>query len=227
MKTQVLIPAAGRGLRLGAEMPKALVTLAGKPLIQITLERMGPLIGKGSVIVVYPEGYEKEFAEALAPLKQKVLLVIGGEERQDSVQRGLEALDNDTDIVIIHDAARPFAPIMAIRAAIEAAGYHGAATLAIPVADTMLLGNDRGFLESTPDRSLMWACQTPQVFKTDIIKGAYALAGGIRNRCTDDATLARLAGVPVKLVQGDAVNLKITTPRDISYAEYLLRQGLV
>lgn len=226
MKLQVLIPAAGMGRRLGAEKPKALVPLAGRPLIQITLERMGPLLGEAAVIVVYPDGFKREFADAILP-HTKVSLVTGGSERQDSVCEGLKALDVDTEIVAIHDAARPFVPLKAVRRAIEEAKRHGAATLALPVADTMLLGNDKEFLESTPDRSRVWACQTPQVFRTEIIRQAYSLDGETRKSVTDDATLARLAGFPVKLVMGDAMNFKITTPEDVAYVEYLSRHGML
>ncbi|NLV44205.1 MAG: 2-C-methyl-D-erythritol 4-phosphate cytidylyltransferase [Candidatus Hydrogenedentes bacterium] len=227
MKVQVLIPAAGMGRRLGADKPKALVSLAGRPLIQITLDRMGALAGEARAIVVYPEGFKREFMDAILPVQSEVSLVPGGSERQDSVYEGLKALDDDTEIVVIHDAARPFVPLKAVCRAVEETERYGAATLAIPVADTMLLGDEEGFLDSTPDRSRVWACQTPQVFRTEIIRKAYALDGATRKSVTDDATLARLAGFPVKLVMGDAMNLKITTPDDVAYVEYLSRHGML
>lgn len=227
MKIQLLIPAAGMGRRLGYDQPKALVPLAGNPLLLATLARLRPLSCDAPVIVVVPPHYEQAFSEALGPYRGLVHLVHGGNERRDSVACGLAALDTDTEIVVIHDAARPFPPVESIRTAIEAANTLGAATLALPVSDTILLEDGNSFLKDTPDRACVWACQTPQVFRTSVIREAYARQDSGAISCTDDATLVRLAGFPVRLVSGHALNFKITNKLDLMFAEHLLERGLL
>ncbi len=226
MKAQLLIAAAGMGRRLGLQGPKALARLGGKSLVAATLERLLPLNLTPPTLVLFPKGYGAAFREHLETLPAQTLLVEGGEERQDSVRRGLDALNNDTEIVVIHDAARPFAPIEAIAEAMEAAHRVGAATLASPAVDTILMDDGGGMLASTPDRSRLWACQTPQVFQTAIIRQAYALAQLQGLRCTDDATLAKAAGTPVALVDGGPMNFKITTRLDLDFANYLWDKGI-
>lgn len=146
MKAQLLIAAAGRGQRLGMDRPKALAPIGGKALVAVTLEHLRTAPFAEPVIVLYPEGWGEAFAQALGDLASTVLLAPGGVARQDSVRRGLEALDPETDIVAIHDAARPFVPLEAVAAALEAARDHGGATLGTPVSDTILLDDGLGFL---------------------------------------------------------------------------------
>ena len=125
MKIQLLIPAAGMGRRLGYDRPKALVPLGGNPLILTTLTRLRPIASDAPVVVVVPPGHEQAFHTALGPYSGPVTIVHGGEERRDSVARGLVALDADTEIVVIHDAARPFPPVESVHAVIEAASAMG------------------------------------------------------------------------------------------------------
>jgi 2-C-methyl-D-erythritol 4-phosphate cytidylyltransferase / 2-C-methyl-D-erythritol 2,4-cyclodiphosphate synthase len=225
VKTQVLIPAAGAGQRLGASVPKALVEVAGIPLLVRTLKRFAPLGLTDSAIVLVPPEEGHAFRAVLndAALPH-VRIVDGGKERQDSVRNGLEALDGDTEIVAIHDAARPFVPLDAVGAAIEAAADHGAATVAIPAVDTILQASEAGMLEATPDRARLWACQTPQVFRVAVIRGAHAQARAQHFAATDDATLAQRCGAPVKLIPGTPENFKITTPFDLERAEAMIRK---
>jgi len=136
-------------------------------------------------------------------------------------------LNPDTEIVAIHDAARPFPTALSISTAIEAAHHYGAATLATPAIDTILVDDGRGFLGVTPDRTLLWACQTPQVFQVDVIRRAYEDEKNKDVPCTDDATLAQRIGCQVKLVDGGAMNFKITTKRELAFARYLLEQSLI
>lgn len=227
MKVQLLIPAAGMGRRLGYDQPKALAPLAGAPLILRTLERLYSFCTDVPALLIVPPGYETDFRAALDCSCEEVRLVPGGEERRDSVAAGLAALDTDTGIVVIHDAARPFPPEESIRTAITSAENIGAATLAMPVSDTILLEDGNGFLQDTPDRTSVWACQTPQVFRKDVIREAYAKMRSSDVPCTDDATLVRLAGFPVRLITGHSLNFKITTKWDLMFAEYLLERGLI
>jgi 2-C-methyl-D-erythritol 4-phosphate cytidylyltransferase len=226
MKVQLLIPAAGMGRRLGFEQPKALVRFQGKPLLLHTLERLSSISFASPPIIVFPSNHLDDFESALSAFCKPVKLIPGGQERQDSVQCGLNVLDEDTEIVVIHDAARPFPPLSSVLSAIEAAEKDGAATLAIPVTDTILMADRERFLSDTPDRSCLWACQTPQVFQIPIIQAAYFRAQQHKVICTDDASLVKQAGFPVRLIEGTPANIKITTPSDLCFAEYLLERHL-
>jgi 2-C-methyl-D-erythritol 4-phosphate cytidylyltransferase len=114
-----------------------------------------------------------------------------------------------------------------VRASIEAAAEHGASTVAIPCSDTILVADDEDMLVNTPDRRRLWACQTPQTFRLDVIKQAHQQARAEGFTGTDDATLVRRMGHPVKLVKGTPLNFKITTPEDLALAETIIDKGLV
>ncbi len=227
MKTQLLIPAAGAGRRMDLETPKALLELGGIPMLARTLERFRPLGLLEEAVITAPPDHIAAFETMLQQCFPKVLfhIVPGGAERQESVQNGLAALDAQTEIVVIHDAARPFIATASIQASIEAARQCGAATVAIPVIDTILQGDENAYLTATPDRRQLWACQTPQTFQVDIIRRAHeqALRQGFQG--TDDASLVRRMGHPVKLVMGAALNFKVTTPTDYSMANLILENG--
>lgn len=226
MKVQAVIPAGGLGQRLGRSMPKALVPVAGIPLLVRTLRAFETLDLAHSAIVVVPASHRDAFRDALLPHFPGIRLVDGGEARQDSVRLGIAALDSDTEICVIHDAARLFIAPEAIQAAIDAAAEMGAATVAIPSIDTILIEDGEGFLKETPDRRQLWACQTPQVFRTEIIRGAHERAVTEAMEVTDDATLVKRCGHPVKLITGSPLNFKLTTPTDLQIAEALIEKGL-
>jgi 2-C-methyl-D-erythritol 4-phosphate cytidylyltransferase len=228
VNVQLLVPAAGAGARLGSALPKALVDLAGEPLLVRTLRRFESVGLLANAVVVAPAAERARFEAALdkAFPGVPIRLVPGGAERQESVGLGLEALSPGTDVVVIHDAARPFISADSVRASIEAAAEHGAATVAIPAVDTILRADGEGFLESTPDRARLWACQTPQTFRVEVIRAAHAHARKERLHVTDDATLVRLAGGHVKLVMGAPLNFKVTTPADLAVAELIIREKL-
>lgn len=229
MHVQVLIPAAGMGTRLGAEMPKALLPLGGIPLIARALAPFHTIGVADDAIITTPPGSEPEFESVLrrAFPGLQFTCVAGGTERQDSVMRGLDALNADTNIVAIHDAARPFVQASAIQASIDAAAEYGAATVAIPSSDTILVGDNDSFLVDTPDRSCLWACQTPQTFRVEVIREAHVRARREGLDVTDDATLVQRTGCGrPKLVMGSTANLKITTPGDLVIAEAIIAKEL-
>jgi 2-C-methyl-D-erythritol 4-phosphate cytidylyltransferase len=224
---QLILVAGGLGTRLGHSHPKALVLIAGIPLLVRTLSAFQSENLVDNAIVVYPEGFEAEFSDILTSHfpTTSIKLVPGGQERFDSVSNGLEHLTNDTKLVIIHDAARPFIQKETIHKAISTALKSGASTVATPCKDTILQSNDQLILKSTPDRSSLWACQTPQIFRRDIIEKAYSSNKPKKN--TDDATLVNEIGVNVIIVEGSDTNIKITTPHDLDYAECLIAKGKV
>ena len=225
MSSQLILPAAGEGLRLGSHGPKALIPLVGVPLLIRTLNAFAELDLIAPTIVVAPEGYLKEFDEVLGQsvARDSYLLVAGGSERQHSVRKGLEMLSPSTEFVIIHDAARPFVSTEMISQSIDAARSVGASTVAIPCVDTILEADEKRLLLSTPDRTRLWSCQTPQTFRVEIIRDAHKQAEREGVLLTDDATLVRRAGGAVQLVPSSTRNIKITTPDDLLFAEYLIR----
>jgi 2-C-methyl-D-erythritol 4-phosphate cytidylyltransferase len=222
MDLQVVIPAAGLGERLGEPLPKALVKLHDKALVCHTLQKFTPYLQEHPAIVLYPPSFRQDFAEACRDYP--VTLVEGGKERQESVQRALAAVHPEVEIVVLHDAARPFVSLASVASAIEEAQKNGAATVAIPVADTILQVSDEGFLMKTPDRKRLWACQTPQVFQKDLLLAAHLRAQQEDRHFTDDASLIRHHGVSVKIVPGTADNFKITTPEDLVYAAFKMEK---
>lgn len=226
--TQLLIPAAGMGLRLGCESPKALIDLAGQPLIVRTLERFRSLGLVDGAVIIVPEGHEPAFRSVLAEAFPSMAfgLVHGGAERQISVSNGLRALDAATEIVAIHDAARPFVSTASVAESIEAADRIGAATVAVPSIDTILVGDADAFLIDTPDRARLWGCQTPQTFRVSVIREAHAAAKEADYLGTDDATLVQRMGHTVKLVRGTPLNFKVTTPEDLALARCVVEKGL-
>jgi 2-C-methyl-D-erythritol 4-phosphate cytidylyltransferase len=211
-----LLLCAGRGERLGLGVDKALAPLAGRPLFAWsleTLERSGPIHG---IVIV---GAVRRLMDALAACglaaRKIVAWVEGGRERQESVARGLAALPEDCTLVAVHDAARALVTGDLIGRVVADALQHGAAIAAVPVSDTLKQGS-LGVIERTVPRAGLWCAQTPQAFRRDWLAAAHA--GGIRG-ATDDAALIEALGHPVRLVEGDALNLKITTPRDLELAE--------
>ncbi|MBL7647491.1 MAG: 2-C-methyl-D-erythritol 4-phosphate cytidylyltransferase [Candidatus Hydrogenedentes bacterium] len=226
MKVQVVIPAGGLGQRLGKSMPKALVPVSGVPLLIRTLQRFDALGLARNAIVAIPASHREAFLSVLEEDYPEIRLVDGGEARQDSVRLGIAALDPDTEICVIHDAARLFITPEAIHAAIDAALAMGAATVAIPSIDTILIEDGEGYLKETPDRRQLWACQTPQVFRTEIIRSAHERAVTENMEVTDDATLVRRCGHAVKLIHGSPLNFKLTTPTDLQIAEALIEKGM-
>ena len=214
-RTAVIIVAAGRGLRAGAGGPKQYRSLAGRSVISRAME---PFCVHPQVEAVQPVVSPDDldiFNEAVGHLRSQPP-VHGGATRQASVHAGLEALaDLAPDIVLIHDAARPFASAALIARAVEAATTTGAAVPVIPVADTIKQVGDAGHVEATPERSRLRIAQTPQAFRFDSILQAHRRAvHEKRDDFTDDAALAEWAGLTVATFEGDPVNMKLTTPED-------------
>ncbi len=221
-KTAAIIVAAGRGERMGG-VDKILAPLASKPLLAWVVDAFQQCKLIDRIIVVLSEENIKQ-GERLVVERgwSKVSDVCaGGEKRQQSVANGLKLL-KDCHWVVIHDGARPMVTEELIKEGLEAAEESGAAVAAVPVTDTIKLAADDGFVMGTPPRKSLWAVQTPQVFRFDIIKEAHSKAKGM---ATDDAALVERLGYKIKLYMGSYDNIKITTPGDLALAEILLKGG--
>ncbi|HEV7877034.1 bifunctional 2-C-methyl-D-erythritol 4-phosphate cytidylyltransferase/2-C-methyl-D-erythritol 2,4-cyclodiphosphate synthase [Bradyrhizobium sp.] len=214
-RTAAIIVAAGRGLRAGSGGPKQYRSIGGRTVISRAME---PFCRHPQIFAVQPVLNPDDaamFNEAVSDMRYQPP-ASGGATRQASVRAGLEALAGQSpDIVLIHDAARPFVTAAVISRAIDAAGLTGAAVPAIPVTDTIKLIGDSGHVEATPDRARLRIAQTPQSFRYDVILGAHRRAAREgRDDFTDDAALAEWAGLTVATFEGDPANMKLTTPED-------------
>jgi len=227
MKVVALIVAAGVGRRMNAKISKPFIPIFGKPIIAYTLEKFEQCKFIERIYLVVNRK-EKDLYLKDIILKYNFTkiqeLVEGGKTRQDSVYNGLKALDADTDIVVIHDGARPLIEEKLIQDSIEAAQKYGAAILAIPVKDTIKKSKKYMFINGTLDREKIWRAQTPQSFKYDIILSAYKKAYQDKLWTTDDAAIVERYGHKVKMIIGSEENIKITTPFDIIIAENFLKR---
>jgi 2-C-methyl-D-erythritol 4-phosphate cytidylyltransferase len=219
----VIIVAAGRGTRMGTKESKQYLMLQSKPIIVHTLEKFHqhPLISQivlvtGKMDIIRCESWIKQYG-----LQDKVQIVEGGNERQHSVYQGLRAIS--TPWVLVHDGVRPFVADEHITSCFEAAREFGvgAAVLAVPVKDTIKQVNEYGEVISTPKRESLWAIQTPQAFRSSELLRAHENASLEGFVGTDDAMLIERLGMTVKVVEGDYSNVKITTPEDLIYAEFI------
>jgi 2-C-methyl-D-erythritol 4-phosphate cytidylyltransferase len=204
---------------------KQFLELGCMPVLQHTLtvfEKAGQIAGV--VLVVAPEKYRDLGSEAFSTwgLNKLIAIVPGGNTRQQSVFNGLLAIPFNCRTVLVHDGARPLITVREIESVAAAADEYGAATLAVPVKDTVKEADGKGFVARTPKREMLWLTQTPQGFSYQLLMEAHRQAGQSAD-ATDDATLVEAAGHPVKLVPGSYRNIKITTPEDIYIAEALIK----
>jgi 2-C-methyl-D-erythritol 4-phosphate cytidylyltransferase/2-C-methyl-D-erythritol 2,4-cyclodiphosphate synthase len=226
-RTAAIIVAAGRGLRAGSGGPKQYRSIGGRTVISRAME---PFCRHPQIFAVQPVLNPDDtamFNEAVCDMRYQPP-ASGGATRQASVHAGLEALAGQSpDIVLIHDAARPFVTAAVISRAIDAAGLTGAAVPAIAVTDTIKLIGDSGHVEATPERARLRIAQTPQSFRFDVILDAHRRAAREgRDDFTDDAALAEWAGLTVATFEGDPANMKLTTPEDFVREEARLGAAL-
>lgn len=220
-----IIVAAGRGVRMGRD--KLFLKVAGKPLVAHTWRRFDETRDIDEIVVVVRPGMEKKF-QALAKkfeFKKPFKIVAGGAARQDSVWNGLEALPEDAEIVVVHDAARPCVSGELIATTIKRADETGAAVAAHPVTDTIKESSDGRWIQQTLDRSKLWAMETPQTFRVDVIRRAIAAARAKKMVLTDDTASCELISQPVRMVSSVAPNPKVTVPGDLPVVEALLRKS--
>jgi 2-C-methyl-D-erythritol 4-phosphate cytidylyltransferase/2-C-methyl-D-erythritol 2,4-cyclodiphosphate synthase len=226
MKVAAIIAAGGRGERLGGGVPKQFLAIGGVSILRRSVELFAGHERIDEIVVVLPPDLAFSPPDDLSALDKPLLIVPGGARRQDSVRNGFEAVRDRADVVVIHDAARPFASAALIGRTIDAAWESGAALAAMPASDTIKLARDIPaaaplFVERTLPRGRVFLAQTPQAFRTDVLAAAIA-ASQEDVVATDEAALAEAAGLPVRLVTGEATNLKITTMADLTAAQALM-----
>ncbi|TAJ33229.1 MAG: 2-C-methyl-D-erythritol 4-phosphate cytidylyltransferase [Nitrospirae bacterium] len=230
-RTVAVVPAAGRGLRMGGHVPKQFLTLGGVPILVHSLRALEASSCVEAIILAVPEA-DREFClrEIVAPygFKKVTKIVAGGAQRQDSVRHGLAAVDEEeVEVVLVHDAVRPFVTPDMVQRVVEAAARHGAAVVAIPMRDTVKQVGADGLIEKTVDRGQLWLAQTPQAFRLARFQEAHRKADIDGFHGTDDVQLVERLGYPVAVVEGSGENIKITRPEDLAIGEAILaaRQG--
>lgn len=227
MYISAIIAAGGQGKRMNSSVSKQFLTVKGHPILYYTLSKFAAIdIIQSIVLVVGKHDMEYTQAEIIKRYGfKKIQIVEGGKQRQDSVYNGLRKIPPQTDIVLIHDGVRPFVSKRLIERSIVAAKRYKAVGVAVPVKDTIKVVDDANIVMSTPDRSKLWAMQTPQCFSYDIILGAYEKARSEGFYGTDDMILVERMGLPVKVIEGAYENIKITTPEDMIFAETFVALG--
>ncbi len=221
-----IIAAAGRGARMGQGVNKVFIPLDKRPLISYTLEVFEKCGVIEEVILVVGKDDAEHARSLVDEYKwQKIRsIVVGGAERQHSIANALKSLSLKTSWVVVHDGARPFVNGDLLARTVAEARQWGAVGVAVPVKDTIKIADGEGFVAQTPDRSRLWAMQTPQVFSRAILERAYQYCEEAGVKVTDDAALVESLGVKVKLLMGDYRNIKITTPEDLLFAKAILRR---
>jgi 2-C-methyl-D-erythritol 4-phosphate cytidylyltransferase/2-C-methyl-D-erythritol 2,4-cyclodiphosphate synthase len=211
-----IIAAGGRGSRFGGSQPKQLQMLAGVPILKRTIDAFLQGYAFDEVVVALPS----ELAANPPSYLDSVIVVEGGERRQDSVVNAFRAVAPSAQIIVIHDAARPLVSSALIERTIDAASKHGAAIAALPARDTVKRTDESRMIRGTIPRDQIFLAQTPQAFRVGVLRDALELVSTASD-ATDEAMLAERAGHSVYLVEGDPRNLKITTPEDLEIAERL------
>lgn len=228
MKATTIMPAAGRGERMGGEVDKQFLSLWGRPILSYTLEVFENCASVNEVILVVPEEQlhfcSTEIVEKFGFGKVKKV-VPGGPRRQDSVYEGLKVVEDASGMVAIHDGVRPFVSPGLIAESVERCKEYGAVIVAVKAKDTLKEGRG-GFVDRTLVRENLWLVQTPQIFDYDLILRAYRKAEEDGFYGSDDSSLVERMGHRVKIIEGSYENIKITTPEDLTLAGWILsRRG--
>lgn len=229
MKHIAMIMAAGKGLRMGGEVPKQYMDLGGKPVLYYTIKAMEDSFIDEIVIVTGENDIDyikKEYIEGFK-FKKVTDVVKGGSERYESVYNGLKAISDTESYVYIQDGARPFLLQETLNKAKEAVEAYDACVVCVPVKDTIKIADEDGNVKDTPSRKTLWAAQTPQAFRYEVVRKAYdrMFAEGNPAGVTDDASVVEsFSNKEVKIVEGDYTNIKITTPEDMWLGMKILEQ---
>ena len=225
MKTVAVIPAGGSGKRMGGRIPKQYLSLSGTPILVYTLRifQYSSLVDR--IILAVPKDDLTDVRANIVDrygLSKVSFIVPGGKERQDSVRNALHYVDDEAEIVVVHDGVRPLVTTALIEKVIKKAGEMGAVASGLDIKDTVKRIDREGRIAETIPRDFLWLTQTPQAFRREIIIEAYRRAYREGFYGTDDASLVERTGVPVWMVLGDKNNIKVTTKEDLVLCEMML-----
>ena len=236
-KFAAVLPAGGLGKRMGGTIPKQLMQLGGKPVYQYCLETFINMDEIAEVVIAVPADWKDYFEKEIdawisvsvhsEKFRTKLKIVVGGKERWQSVQNGVNALTSDAEYVLVHDVARPFVSPKIIRDVCETLVGKGSCLVAKPAIDTIKIASD-GRVESTIDRNKVWLAQTPQAARIDLLKSLYARIEKepLNFTPTDEASILEFFGEPVYIVKGESANDKLTTPEDFEIFASRIAQKL-
>jgi 2-C-methyl-D-erythritol 4-phosphate cytidylyltransferase len=218
----VIIPAAGSGKRMNSSTPKQFIELGGKPILFHTIKKFEQSPHVSEIIIVSPKT-DIEFVETMinTHFKKVKCVIEGGKERQNSVQNGLNNVAINSDIIIVHDGVRPFINQIEIEKICSVLQTENAAVIAVPVKNTIKTV-ERHYVKNTPDRSTLWAIQTPQGMKATVFKSCYEKLKQENILGTDESMIAEHYGYSVNVIEGNYKNIKITTPEDLEIGELFL-----
>ena len=226
VRCAVVVPAAGRGRRMGGDTPKQFLPLDGEPVLRRTLRALAACPEVEEIVPVLPPDWLERGAALLGPPGGKVRrAVAGGATRQASVQAGLQALGPRPRVILVHDGVRPLVTPALVREAAALAARGLCAVVGLPLHDTVKRVDAGGTVLETPPREQLWTVQTPQAFPSDLLRRALERAAALGVTATDEAGLVERMGVPVRVVPGSPWNVKITSPEDLRLAEVILREG--
>ena len=220
-----IFPAAGRGSRMKAARNKILLELAGESILVQTLKRFAR-IDRISKMIIAVSKEEIPIIQNLLESKnfsKPIQIVEGGSERQFSIYNAIKKLSPESEIVLIHDAARPLVSTETIERVIDSAIEFGGSIAAVPEKNTIKIATSERFVDKTLPRNLLWEIQTPQAFRREIIEKAYESAISDKFLGTDDSSLVERIGYPVKIVESDSSNIKLTTPDDLLFDKEFIR----
>lgn len=229
LRTGAIIAAAGKGKRFGTETKKQFIPLCGKPLVAYSIEKFQKSPFVHEIVLVVPEDKLSyccyEIVERFQFNKVKKI-VPGGEERQHSVEIGLNSLSDRFDIVVVHDGVRPFIQVEIINRVIKEASTYGGAICAVKIKDTVKKAYNSTYVDKTLPREELWLAQTPQAFRYEILKKAIEKAKEDGFIGTDESSLVERCGFRVKITEGHWANIKITTKEDLITAELFVKGGI-
>jgi len=220
-----VVPAAGKGLRMGGTVPKQFLSLGGEPIVVHSLRALQSAACIHEIILAVPSvdlDYCRNDLVVRYGFSKVTKVVPGGLERQDSVRLALEHVSEKTEIVLVHDAVRPFVTVSMIEDVVVAAREHGGAIIALPMRDTVKQVGADHVIHRTVDRQPLWLAQTPQAFRMDWLRDAHRKAHAEGVHATDDAFLFEWVGHPVVVVEGSGENIKVTRPEDMVIGEAIL-----
>ena len=222
----VVIVSAGKGSRMKADINKQFLKLGNKEVIAHTIDKFYNNENIGEIIVVVREDEAEFFQKNIIDKYgyENIKIAFGGKERQDSVYNGLKMVNENCHIVLIHDGARPFLTNKIIEDSIEYANKYSCCVVGVPVKDTIKILDENNNVSNTPNRSTLWAIQTPQAFEYSLIMKAHEKANKEGFNGTDDSMLMEYYGYNVKVIEGSYNNIKITTPEDLKIGEEILKE---